>query len=68
MIKFRYFASALLLGISLLSTSAFASSRPHYGGGHHSSSHGGSYGVGGSSHRGGHYTSQTGSHRYGTHR
>jgi hypothetical protein len=42
--------------------------RPYYGGGHHTSSHGGSYGTAGSSHRGGHYTSQAGSHRYGRHK
>ena len=44
------------------------SSRPYYGGGHHTESHGGSYGVSGSSHKGGHYTSSTGSHHYGRHK
>jgi hypothetical protein len=43
-------------------------SRPYYGGGHHTESHGGSYGVSGSSHRGGHYRSTTGSHHYGRHK
>jgi hypothetical protein len=67
-----------LIGISLLATPSFASSgrsgsrssgsRPYYGGGSHTSSHGGSYGRGGSSHKGGHYTSTTGSHRYGRHK
>ncbi len=63
---FRSFASTLLLSFSLIST-AFASG-PRYGGGHHTSSHGGSYGVSGSSHKGGHYTSRTGSHSYGHHK
>jgi hypothetical protein len=62
----RYLPSTLLLGFSLISTSAFAG--PRYGGGHHTSSHGGSYGTSGSSHKGGHYTSRTGSHTYGTHK
>jgi hypothetical protein len=44
------------------------SPRPYYGGGHHTSSHGGSYDTSSSSHRGGHYTSQAGSHRYGRHK
>jgi hypothetical protein len=45
-----------------------SSSCPYYGGGHHTESHGGSYGVSGSSHNGGHYTSATGSHHYGRHK
>jgi predicted RNA-binding protein YlqC (UPF0109 family) len=45
-----------------------SSSRPYYGGGRHTASHGGSYGVSGSSHRGEHYTSRTGSHHYGRHK
>ena len=65
--KTRPFAVTLLLGLSLAST-AFAFSGPRYGGGHHTSSHGGSYGVKGSSHKGGHYTSRSGSHSYGHHR
>ena len=55
------------LSLAFLSLPALAAC-PRYGGGHHSSSHGGSYGVSGSSHKGGHYTSRTGSHSYGTHR
>ena len=51
-------------------SAAPAFARPNYGGGHHTSSHGGHYsgGSGGSSHRGGHYTSPTGSHSYGRHK
>jgi len=64
----RQLASMFLLSSSLLTTSAFASRGPHYGGGRHTSSHGGSYSRSGSSHKGGHYTSRTGSHSYGTHK
>ncbi len=64
--KLRRFSALLSLALSLTPT-AFAS-RPYYGGGHHTSSHGGSYGRSGSSHRGGHYTSRTGSHQYGRHK
>jgi hypothetical protein len=45
-----------------------SNARPYYGGGRHTSSHGGSYGVTGSTHRSGHYTSTTGSHHYGRHK
>lgn len=46
------------------------SGRVYYGGGHHTSSHGGSYrgAIGGSSHRSGHYTNPRTSNRYGRHR
>jgi hypothetical protein len=64
--KLTYFALALLLSFFLSTTAAFAG--PRYGGGRHTSSHGGSYGTKGSSHKGGHYTSRTGDHTYGTHR
>jgi hypothetical protein len=50
------------------SSSRSSGSRPYYGGGKHTTSHGGSYGTGGSSHKGGHYTSATGSHHYGQHK
>ena len=45
------------------------SSRPYYGGGHHTTSHGGHYSSGkGSSHKGGHYkNARTGNH-YGRHK
>lgn len=64
--KLCYLASALLLSLCLVATPAFAG--PRYGGGHHKSSHGGAYGTRGSSHKGGHYTSRTGSRTYGTHK
>lgn len=42
--------------------------RVSYGGGHHTSSHGGSFpGGSGSSHRGGHYSNFSTGNRYGTH-
>lgn len=42
--------------------------RVSYGGGHHTSSHGGSFSGGsGSSHRGGTYTNSNTGNRYGTH-
>ncbi len=45
------------------------SSRPYYGGGHHTYSHGGSYlGGSGSSHRGGHYRNVYSGNRYGRHK
>ena len=66
--KLRESVLTMLAGLILVPSSAYASSEPHYGGGHHTSSHGGSYGVRGSSHKGGHYTSRTGSHHYGTHK
>ena len=51
--------------MSLLAAPAYGS-RNHYGGGHHTSSHGGSYNHGsGSSHKGGRYNSPTGGHHYG---
>jgi hypothetical protein len=59
----------LSLALALVSLSAGAS-RPYYGGGRHTTSHGGSYrgGSSGSSHKGGHYASRTGSHSYGRHK
>ena len=50
------------------SSSARSASRPYYGGGKHTASHGGTYRAGGSSHKGGHYTSAIGSHHYGRHK
>ena len=49
-------------------TSRSTGNRPYYGGVKHTVSHGGSYGVSSSSHKGGHYTSTTGSHLYGRHK
>lgn len=44
--------------------------RVHYGGGKHTTSHGGSYvgGSGGSSHKGGSYRNFSTGHQYGTHK
>lgn len=52
-----------------VSSRSYSSSRPYYGGGHHTGSHGGYYAGGhGSSHKGGHYiNSRTGNH-YGRHK
>jgi len=45
------------------------SSWPYYGGGRHTSSHGGTYlGAFGSSHRGGHYRNVSSGNRYGRHK
>jgi hypothetical protein len=55
----------------LLASAAFAQSTgPTYPGPKHTESHGGTYsgGQGGSSHKGGTYTSPTGSHDYGHHK
>lgn len=43
--------------------------RVSYGGGHHTSSHGGTFigSTGGSSHRGGHYSNPATGNSYGTH-
>ena len=42
---------------------------PNYGGGHHTSSHGGHYSSGsGSSHKGGHYRNSKTYNTYGTHK
>ncbi len=61
--------TALALVALILSTSAFAFG-PRYGGGRHTTSHGGSYsgGSGGSSHKGGTYNSPSGGHTYGKHK
>ncbi len=52
-----------------VSSHSFVSVRPYYGGGHHTTSHGGHYAGGhGSSHKGGHYVNpRTGNH-YGRHK
>lgn len=49
---------------------AEARTRTYYGGGHHTSSHGGHYSGAyrGSSHKGGHYRNARTSHHYGRHR
>lgn len=62
-------STILLVFLLAFSLSFAGGSKPHYSGGHHTTSHGGNYGKGtGSSHKGGHYTSATGSHNYGTHK
>jgi hypothetical protein len=61
--------SIILVSIGLCFSTAHAK-RPYYGGGHHTSSHGGHYAgsTGGSSHKGGHYKNfRTGNH-YGRHK
>ena len=67
--KMKRFAMLGLLAATIASTVAFAQ-RPYYGGGKHTTSHGGTYtgSRGGSSHKGGHYTSPTGSRQYGRHK
>jgi hypothetical protein len=56
----------------LVPAPSFASShgsRPYYGGGKHTASHGGKYSGGrGSSHKGGKYRSPSGQHIYGRHK
>jgi hypothetical protein len=61
--------SGLLFAGPVYARGSSHSSGPHYGGGHHTTSHGGHYlGGHGSSHKGGHYTNpRTGDH-YGHHK
>jgi hypothetical protein len=51
-------------------SSSHSSSRPYYGGGKHTGSHGGHYsgGSGGSSHKGGHYQNPRTNNEYGKHK
>jgi hypothetical protein len=51
-------------------SSGVRASRPHYGGGSHTESHGGRYvgGSGVSSHKGGHYKNERTNNQYGTHK
>jgi len=50
------------------STSTRSSARPYYGGGYHTSSHGGAYiGGAGASHAGGKYSNPASGNRYGIH-
>jgi len=60
----------LLLLVSFITIATFChAQRRHYGGGHHTTSHGGHYNGGsGSSHRGGHYHNPRSYNRYGTHK
>jgi hypothetical protein len=60
---------ALALASTLFISTAFGQRRPNYGGGRHTTSHGGRYSGGrGSSHRGGHYRNVRTSNRYGRHK
>ncbi|MGL3104689.1 hypothetical protein [Bradyrhizobium sp. BR 1432] len=63
-------AGLLLLGmIGQANARGGHGGRVSYGGGHHTTSHGGSYlGGSGSSHRGGTYVNSRTGNRYGTHR
>lgn len=61
----------LLLFVSAFGFSSVSSAqRRSYGGGTHTTSHGGTYsgGSGGSSHKGGTYTNPDGGHTNGTHK
>jgi len=68
------FAIAAIAILFAFSTPAFAKGgksggRAHYGGGHHTSSHGGHYASGrGSSHKGGSYRNSRTGNRYGRHK
>jgi hypothetical protein len=73
--KFLYISVAIaLVALTTFSSSAEGhsssrGSRPYYGGGHHTQSHGGTYRNGhGSSHRGGHYKNPRSVDRYGRHK
>jgi len=60
----------ILLVMLVFLNSSFAQKgrRPNYGGGKHTTSHGGSYpGSVNSHHKGGHYSNPSSSNRYGTH-
>lgn len=66
-------ALSLILGIFLFVAPALAqrshSSRPYYGGGKHTESHGGHYqGEQNSHHKGGHYKNPNSNNRYGKHK
>ncbi|MGV7214847.1 hypothetical protein [Bradyrhizobium sp. UFLA05-112] len=66
------FVAGLILAIGLIghaeARGGHGGSRVSYGGGHHTSSHGGRFlGGSGSSHRGGTYVNSRTSNRYGTH-
>ncbi len=55
---------------SAVDARGYRAPRPYYGGGHHTTSHGGNYmgAYGGSSHKGGHYSNAMTASRYGRHR
>lgn len=59
-----------ILFFAFIATITFGQKRhPYYGGGHHTTSHGGYYSGGhGSSHRGGHYVNRRTYNTYGRHK
>jgi hypothetical protein len=58
-----------LSALALVATTTISEARNSYGGGSHSSSHGGSYSGGsGSSHKGGTYYNSSGKNEYGSHK
>jgi hypothetical protein len=58
-----------LFSAVVLLTQPLQAGGPYYGGGHHTSSHGGHYsGASGSSHRGGHYKNAKTHNHYGRHK
>lgn len=62
----KLFFVVLLCFVSL---GLFAQKRPYYGGGKHTTSHGGYYqGGSGSSHKGGHYKNYSTGNHYGIHK
>lgn len=62
----KYLALALSLSIFFVLP---AQARPYYGGGHHTTSHGGSYKGGkGSSHKDGKYRNEKTGNQYGKHK
>lgn len=70
MLRAAVAVAALMLATTATDARGYRSSRVYYGGGHHTSSHGGHYSgsYSGSSHRGGHYSNyHTGNH-YGRHK
>ena len=67
----RFFYAAILACVLGMSSAVLAKggARPVYGGGKHTSSHGGTYqGAGGSSHKGGTYKNPASGDRYGKHK
>jgi hypothetical protein len=72
MYKLAKVISITAILVSLLAVNATAKpsiSRPYYGGGHHTSSHGGRYAGGtGSSHKGGTYKNARTGNQYGRHK
>lgn len=60
----------LIFIFGLITSISFGQTRhPYYGGGRHTTSHGGYYSGGsGSSHRGGHYVNPSTSNTYGRHK